>query len=417
MTQRPLELTVEALHASGDGVAFDRGRAVDVPGALPGERVRLTVQRDAPTVERLSDSPERVVPPCPIFERCGGCTLQHASATLQRDTRLTALRRALPAALREFPVTYVPSHSPLGWRSRARLAWESDRAGVRLGHRARRSKAVVPTLACPVLVPTLESALPALAEALGRVIGAGEVSLALGRGGAPVASIHVARGALDPRAYALGEALVASGFAGTALWAPEATVPFLTGDPTPVTLGGDGEALVLGLDGFAQAHGALNLLLAEAVVDAARPAGKKVLELYAGAGNFTVALARRATAVVAVESDTGATRALRENLRARSLENVTVRDEPAEQCATVRADVVVLDPPRTGARTVCEALAAKPIAKTVVYVSCDPATLGRDLGTLLARYELRSLTAFEMFPHTGHIEVVAGLALTSSRPR
>jgi 23S rRNA (uracil1939-C5)-methyltransferase len=66
---------------------------------------------------------------------------------------------------------------------------------------------------------------------------------------------------------------------------------------------------------------------------------------------------------------------------------------------------------------VCEALAAKPIAKTVVYVSCDPATLGRDLGTLLARYELRSLTAFEMFPHTGHIEVVAGLALTSSRPR
>ena len=314
-------------------------------------------------------------------------------------------------------MAYHPSPGPFGWRTRARLAWESDRAGVRLGHRARRSRAVVPTLVCPVLVPALEAALPAVVEALSRIVGAGEVSLALGRGGAPVASIHVARGALDPRAYTLCEALVAGGFAGAALWAPEATIPFVKGNPHPVTVGGDREPLTLGLDGFAQAHGTLNLALADAVVAGARAEGKKVLELYAGAGNFTVALARWAASVVAVESEPGAARALRENLRARSLENVTVRDEPAERCAGVRADVVVLDPPRTGAREVCEALAAKPLAKTVVYVSCDPPTLGRDLGALLARYEVRSLAAFEMFPHTGHVEVVATLALTGPRPR
>jgi len=417
VSQAPLELTVEALGASGDGVAFDHGRAMDVPGALPGERVRLTLHRDGPAVERLSDSPERVAPLCPVFERCGGCTLQHASATLQRDTRLAALRRALPAALRELPVAWHPSPTPFGWRTRARLAWESDRVGVRLGHRARRSRAVVDTRACPVLVPGLEAALPAVAEALSRIVGAGEVSLALGHDGAPVASVHVARGALDPRAYTLCEALVASGFAGAALWAPEASVPFVKGKPDPVTVGGDGEPLTLGLDGFAQAHGALNLALADAVVTGARADGKKVLELYAGAGNFTVALARRAASVVAVESDPSATRALRDNLRARSLENVTVRDEPAERCAGVRADVVVLDPPRTGAREVCESLAAKPFAKTLVYVSCDPPTLGRDLGALSQRYEVSALAAFEMFPHTGHVEVVATLGLIGPRPR
>ena len=417
MSRAPLELTVEALHANGDGVAFDRGRAVDVPGALPGERVRLTVHREGPLVERLADSPERVVPACPVFERCGGCTLQHASASLQRDTRLATLRRALPAALRELPVVYHLSPAPFGWRTRARLAWESDRAGVRVGHRARRSRSVVPTLVCPVLVPALEAALPAVVEALSRMVGAGEVSLSLGRDGAPVASVHVARGALDPRAYTLCDALIDRGFAGAALWAPEATVPFVKGDPRPVTLGGDGEPLTLGVDGFAQAHGGLNLALAGAVAAGARAEGKKVLELYAGAGNFTVALARRAASVVAVESDPGATRALRDNLRARSLENVTVRDEPAERCAGVRADVVVLDPPRTGAREVCETLAAKPSAKAVVYVSCDPPTLGRDLGALLAAYEVRSLAAFEMFPHTGHVEVVATLARTGQAPR
>lgn len=417
MSQRPRELTVDAVGASGDGLAFESGRLVEVPGALPGERVRLTVARGATDVERLTDSPERVAPACPVFERCGGCTLQHASAALQRDVRLAMLRRALPPALRDHPVDWHPSPSPWGWRTRARLAWESDRAGVRLGHRARRSRAVVPTSVCPVLAPALESALPALAEALGRIVGAGEVSLALGRGGAPVASVHVTRGALDPRAFTVGEALVARGFAGAALWAPEATAPMVTGDPSPVTDGGDGDPLVLAPDGFAQAHASLNGELAREVLDRAEAGGRKVLELYAGAGNFTVALARTATSVVAVESDPGAVRCLRDNLRARGLANVTVRDDPAERCADVRADVVVLDPPRAGARAVCEALAAKAHARTVVYVSCDPPTLGRDLAALLPRYAVASIAAFEMFPHTGHVEVVASLSRISARAR
>jgi 23S rRNA (uracil1939-C5)-methyltransferase len=409
------EVCVETVGADGDGIAHANGRALRVPGGLPGERVRLTVVDRSPLVEPLTRSPERVEPACPVFDHCGGCTLQHASPTLQRDLRLAALRRALPASLRELPVEWRPAPAAWGWRTRARLAWESDGIAVRLGHRARRSHRVTDTRACPVLAPALEASLPAVAAALARIRGQGEVALALGRDGSPVASVHVARGALDARAYTVGEALRAQGFAGAVLWGESPTPLTVVGDPAPVTVGGDGSPLVLAPDGFAQANAGFNPALAGEVLARARATGRKVLELYAGAGNFTVALAPAAAAVVAVESDRGATRALRENLRARGIDNVTVRDEPAERCADVRADVVVLDPPRTGARAVCEALAARPVAKTVVYVSCDPATLGRDLAALLPRYRVTSLTAFEMFPHTAHVEVVAALGLITGR--
>jgi 23S rRNA (uracil1939-C5)-methyltransferase len=270
---------------------------------------------------------------------------------------------------------------------------------------------------CPVLAPPLEAALPVLAAMLGRVHGSGEISLSLGAGASPVASIHVSRGSLDPRVFTLGDDLVARGFAGVVLWVPGATAPVRSGDPSPVATGGDGEPLVLAPDGFAQAHDALNPTLARAVLDRACAVGRRVLELYAGAGNFTVALARVAHSVVAVECDRDAVQCLRANLRTRSLTNVTVREEPAERCVDVRADVVLLDPPRTGAREVCRVLGEKALARTVVYVSCDPATLGRDLAALLPRYELRSLAAFEMFPHTGHVESVAALTRTPTRVR
>jgi 23S rRNA (uracil1939-C5)-methyltransferase len=406
MKNREHEVTVDALAPSGDGVVHVEGRDLHLADALPGERVRVAVERGSAVLRALVEpSPERVTPRCEVFDRCGGCAWQHASDSLQRTARLALLRRALPADLREVPVTWHASPSSWGWRTRARLAWESRGSVVSLGFRARRARDVVATLACPVLDARLEAALRPLHARLGAVSRRGEVSLALGDRGAPVASVYP-DGTLAPGAYAACAELVAEGFAGVALWVPGASVPAVTGDPRPRVEGPDGAPLVLGVDGFAQANASLNASLAETVVRLAPTAGRRVLELHAGAGNFTVMLARQALSVTAVESDRDAASAMRENLAARALTNVSVRAEPAERCVDAKADVVVLDPPRTGAREVVEALAKRTDLRAIVYVSCDPATLGRDLTTLRTRFEVTAIEAFEMFPQTAHVETV-----------
>lgn len=418
MKTREHLVTVEALAPSGDGVAQIDGKAVHLADVLPGERVRVVIERGAPVVRELIEaSPERVVPRCAVFDRCGGCAWQHASEGLQRASRLALLRRALPADLRDVAVAWHASPSPWAWRARARLAWETRGTSISVGFRERRSHGVVAIEACPVLDPALEGALRPLAARLALVAKRGEVSLALGVGGAPVASVHPDR-SLMASAYAACAALASDGFAGVALWVEGASVPAITGDPRPRAPGADGAPLVLGVDGFAQANASLNASLAEAVVRHCPAENRRVLELYAGAGNFTVLLAKKAAAVTAVEGDLDAAAAMRENLAARSITNVSVRAESAERCADAKADVVVLDPPRTGAREVVEALAKRSDLRALVYVSCDPATLGRDLATLRARYAVTAIEAFEMFPQTAHVETVVALTrATAGRQR
>jgi 23S rRNA (uracil1939-C5)-methyltransferase len=404
-------ITIEALARSGEGLARVGGRTVLVPGTLPGERVRVRLPVASGTAALLaveSASPLRRVPPCAIVEQCGGCTWQHVPAELQRESRLEHLRRALPPHARGMAVECVPAPEAYGYRTRARLAWSTRRGRIELGFRARASHEVVDVARCVVLAPALEAALGPLREALASLGPRGEVGIALGDGARPVANLRP-EAMPDAAGYAVPEALVARGFVGAALWPPGASAATVAGDPRPVVRGGDGRPLWLAPEGFAQANEALNANLAARVAADARPAGAVVLELYAGAGNFTVLLAREAKRVVAVEADRPASTALAANLAARGLENVTVVTEDAARVAAERrADVVVLDPPRTGARETCEALARRPPAR-LVYVSCDPPTLGRDLATLDPSMELVSLAAFEMFPQTPHLEVVAAL--------
>lgn len=403
-------VTVESLAQTGEGIARMDGRKVLLPGTLPGERVRVRLPSDGSNVAHVLSIEERSLlrlePRCIVAERCGCCTWQHAPSEVQREARLTVLRRALPVSLRQKPVEYVPAPEPYGYRTRARLAWTTQRGVVQVGFRARSSHQVVDIHACPVLIPALESALGPLHDCLGSVSERGEVSIALGTGRRPVASLHP-HTVPCPAGFEVPARLVNAGFAGAALWVPGSDVPTTAGDPRPVVRGGDGEPLWLAPDGFSQANEVLNAALAERVATEARAAGATVLELYAGAGNFTVLLARTARRVIAVEADRAATAALTANLEARGLANVAVlTDDAARIVSERRADVVVLDPPRTGAREVAETLARRPPDR-LVYVSCDPPTLGRDLGILTTAMEVEALYAFEMFPQTPHLEVVA----------
>ena len=416
---------VDALSPSGEGLGRVDGKSVKVAGALPGERVRAVVHKDSARLVTIeSPSPDRVEPRCSLHGECGGCAWQHASPSLQRSLRVERIRRALPPALRELEIGYVPAPQSYRYRTRARLGWAVRKGVVLLGHRARSSEEVVDAKECPVLDERLESALEPLREVLAAVGAEGEVSLALGVGGNPVASIHPTRD-VPATGFGVCAKLVEYGLAGAALWPPGATSPTVEGDPRAVVRGADDEPLILGVDGFAQANEALNIELAATVRRSAEAEGSVVLELYAGALYFTVLLARDAAKVTAVESDRRAVEALEENLRRRAIENVTIRRGRAEDSVDarrLRADVVVLDPPREGAREVCKMLAQWATVDRVVYVSCNPMSLGADLAELTNAhtdqgYEVASLTAFGMFPQTPHVEVVAALRLATGRRR
>ncbi len=402
--------TIMSFAQTGEGVAVIDGRRVLVAGTMPGDRVRLTMRAERVTEVALETrAAGRLVPPCAIVDACGGCTWQHVPPEMQRDARIEQLRRALPTAWRDAPIVYVPAEKRYGYRTRARLAWAS-RPSARLGFRGRSSHALVDVPSCPVFAPALDAALAPLRDELARLGGEGEVSLALGREGLPVANLRPS-GRFAVEGYALPERLVARGFAGAAIWAPEATAPTIAGDPQPMVRGGDGEWLRLGVQGFAQANESLNAALAAHVVREAQADGRVVLELFAGAGNFTVLLARAAAKLFAVESDREAVSAMQANLAARGITNVRASIGDAGAATDRKADVVVLDPPRTGARDVCEALAKKP-PRRLVYVSCDGPTFGRDAAALARSMTLERIDAFEMFPHTPHLEIVATFTKT-----
>ncbi len=400
-----------AMAPSGEAVAhFERDgarRAVLVRGGAPGETVRARLDDKArpargEIVEILEPGPGREAPACPFVEACGGCDWLHLSRRAQRDAHLALAE----AAFSGVPVAFHEAPSALAYRARARI---HARRG-RLGYFGARSHDVVPVDACAVLDPRVEAARAAATELFRGARGDGELALALGKDRLPVA--HVAwKEALAPEYFARIEAEVtARRWAGFSVTCEGASRPAIVGDPTPWIEGADGAPLELGRGGFSQANEAVNRALASRVSElacATRP--KHLLELYAGAGNFTVLLARTSN-VRAVESSELACEAARRNLKARALgadgrtAKVTCADASAFEIPTA-ADVVVLDPPRTGARDACARIAASRVRR-VVYVSCDRATLARDAATLGARFRLASIDVFEMFPGTSHVETV-----------
>jgi 23S rRNA (uracil1939-C5)-methyltransferase len=409
-----IDVSIERLAESGEGVGFDKSGIVLVRGAMPGDQVRVKLakkSRVAEAVDWVELATDRLIPRCAVADRCGGCTWQHVPPQLQAGAVLEAARRALPKPLRELEIQWHPSEAQYGYRTRARIAWKFASGQLLLGHRAASSNDIVDTSECPVLAPALSDALDPLRRALARIGGSGEAFLAAGRDGKPVVTLR-ANQQLSADGFAAGAALLASGFAGVELYAPGATAPAVDGDPRPVVRGFDDAPLTLASEGFAQANEALNLELVRTVVERARCEGKKVLELFAGAGNFTIAIARKARKVSAVELDGRAVRAMQDNLAARAIDNVAAREGPSEIAARSHRswDVVVLDPPRQGAADVIAALVEEP-PKRVVYVSCDPATCSRDVQRLLgAGMSVESIDAFEMFPQTPHVELVVALS-------
>jgi 23S rRNA (uracil1939-C5)-methyltransferase len=401
-----VDLTIDAIAATGEGVARHDGRAVFVPGTLVGERVSASLEEGrvlrARVEQLLEPSPDRVEPPCPHVQRCGGCDFMHASPDAQQHMHRQMLADALGFD------GDIAVHTPtgaLGYRTRARFVIKAQRR-VEVGYRSRRSHGLALIDSCAVLRPELDAAMGLLASLLEGSVGRGEANVALG-GALDVPRAVLAlrwQGELSAALFARLEAQ--SVFAGASVWADGASEPMRFGDPLPRSEGPDGEPLSFPPGGFAQASapgaGALARRVAELV-----PIGGRVVELFAGSGTLSVALVERAERFVAVEQDAAAAAALRENLRARG-HKARIEIGDANDYAIARPTAtVVLDPPRAGAAGACVHIArARP--KRIVYVSCNPATLARDVAAL-ADYRLTQLELFELFPQTSHLEAVAVL--------
>ncbi len=392
---------IDALAAGGDGVGRDpAGRAVFVARTAPGDQVVARVVEPharwarAELVELTTPGPGRVEPPCPRFAdaTCGGCQWQHVDRAGQEAAKQAlvagALRRLVARGLALRPL--VAPVAPWGWRRRAR--WTAR--GGAVGHHAPRGHAVCDLEACPQLEPALEAVLAAV-RAAGALRGDGLVHAAVGAGA------HVVLDApCDPvRARAL---VGRAGIAGVTWRAPggeagHAGAPAIELEPGLQARGDD----------FAQASRAGNDALRAVVAEAVAPLrrGLRVLELHAGSGNFTRDLVAAGAAVTA--SDGRAPLAPPAGLAGELLLGDDAAVVGRLAAAGARFDLVLLDPPRTGARAAVAALPALGPDR-VVYVSCDPATLARD-GELLAAAGLapRWAQALDLMPQTAHVEVVA----------
>jgi 23S rRNA (uracil1939-C5)-methyltransferase len=262
---------------------------------------------------------------------------------------------------------------------------------------------------CPVLDPALEPSLAQLRTLLAGSRGHGEAHTALGRERRPVLELRW-RGELSPNVFATAPKSVERGdWAGMCLWPEGASTPIRVGDPQPQMVAADDLPLVMPSGGFGQAsQEAARTLASRAAALVGRVPGRLV-ELFAGSGTLSVMLAGLGESFVAVEQHEGAAACLRQNLAQRGAKaNVRVVDAAAYRIPSP-THTVVLDPPRGGAKEVSDGIVAtRP--KRVLYVSCNPATLARDLATLeQGGYRLTKLELFELFPQTSHVELMAML--------
>jgi 23S rRNA (uracil1939-C5)-methyltransferase len=413
-SKRSVEGNVRAVGRGGDAIVETPSGVVLVPGALPGEHVELALRSSKRGAARghltrvLRASAERREPSCADATRCGGCPLMIASPELQRSIKQGFLReacRGLPGA-DDTEIEWVASVKELGYRRRARLAWHRDTLGYRQLHSTR----VADIGECIVLMEPLREGWAEVRECLAPSLrGSGDIQLQLTGADRVVVDLH----ANDDQAPELFEACDAlyhrPVIAGVTLRTSNAGRPATWGE-TDVAIGtGEGDTLEGPARAFSQANDAVNARLVDAVVELAQPAGLRVLELHCGIGNFTVGLAAQAQTLVAVEQDPRAVEACQGNLKRRGLRaRVAVGD--ANQPPKGRYEVVVLDPPRQGAKALFEHSDVLPGPKRVVYVSCDTATLARDLHLATAKgYRIDRLIGFDMFPQTAHLESLVRL--------
>ncbi len=410
---------VEKLVPGGSGlIRLDDGQIAFVTGVATSERIEVEWLEKKKGVLRgrllrvIESSRDRVDPACPIADACGGCDWLHLAYAAQLREKALLVRQALTrtggfASLPAFEID--PSPAANHYRNRIRLHFGADGA---VGFFAAESHRLVDVEACLVARPELNQGLTELrriAKAmpeLSQRFSEGEL-----RVGFPVSEqqLHLVRRA-PVRSPKPGDALLAElsqHFAVSVEGQPSLRLQRFEIEPS-VWLQVPPEA-------FVQVNWAMNRRLVRRVVEGARVRGvRRFADLYAGVGNFSVALAKVGLSGVSVEGQVAASQASEQVLREQGLSSVTVVHREAsawlsDQALPFDYDFVVLDPPRAGARALLPALLSRRPG-FIAYCSCDPVTLARDLRSLCQEgYALESIECFDMFPGTHHVETLVWL--------
>jgi 23S rRNA (uracil1939-C5)-methyltransferase len=422
------EAVIERLSHEGRGIARVGGKTVFIEGALPGERVTFRRLRrrgsfDEGVVETLlAASPDRVTPPCTHAGICGGCSLQHLSPDAQRRHKESVLLEQLQRTAGLVPGEVLsPVFGPdLGYRRKARLGVRYVRARDRVlaGFREKRSRYLADIRRCAVLHPAAGErieALAALIDSLSVRDAVPQVEVAVGEDDVAVFVIRHVRD--------LGEGdrdrlLAFEAQHGVHIYLqPGGTdsVHPLAGEEAVLRyrLARADLAFRFGPLDFTQVNFDVNPRMVERVVALAKAGpGEAVLDLFCGLGNFSLALARSAAEVVGVEGDAALVERARRNAAENGIGNATFvaadLASPAGAFLGRPFPRVVLDPPRSGALPVLQALDLSETA-VIVYVSCNPATLARDAAFLASGrgFRLAAAGIVDMFPHTSHVESIA----------
>lgn len=416
-----MELCIIDLAVGGRGLAkTSEGQVVFVEGALPGEKVlakALTAHksyRNAQCIEIIEPSAQRTAPACPVHETCGGCGLMHLAYGAQVQAKAAWLQNAL-AGLWPGPLDLIqPSPRELGCRNRVRLQ-VIDGA---LGYFARGSHDLVQIDHCPMAVGPINQALAKLGETLAGAAPGLNGWLELIAGDEPPVMAAAGLQADDLQGADLYEAVhpvVKAAGIDKLRWRGERGLEHWPFEPDWGVLMHQGPPVMYAFPGlFSQANYAVNQILIKKVEELAGPGeGREALDLYAGSGNLGLPLAQKGWRVLGLEGQAGAEAAGMALARQSGLTGAyrQMRTEVGRGLRELAKqgqgfDLVVLDPPRSGAKGMMPPV-AKLGPQRVIYVSCHGAALARDAKALAAQgYEPAWLGMYDMFPQTGHFESI-----------
>jgi len=425
-------LTIEKLVYGGDGLArlpadeHGRGKAVFVPFVLPGEQVEASLLEQKPGFARaqldkiLQPSAGRIEPGCPYFERCGGCHYQHTGYERQLEIKASILKENLRriAKLELSSELVIHPSPPWNYRNRSRFKVQTA-PQFALGYFKFNSHELLPVESCPISSSLINRAIGAFGE-WGRgtqTAGLQEVELFANADDSELLiELHCSPELAPDAARSMAEEVrnLMSEIGGTVAFRQSAPSPKYRESEPELLAGTGAEELTyrvgtasyrVSAGAFFQVNRHLVGELVDLVIGSSR--GEVALDLYAGVGLFTTALARRFAQVIAVESSQTSHGDLVENCPG----NVKAIRAGTEQflgkSGRWRPDLIVVDPPRSGlGATVVKGLAALQSPR-LAYVSCDPATLARDLsGLLAAGYKIEQAHLVDLFPQTFHLESV-----------
>ena len=416
-----MQIEIERIAFGGSGIAKKDGKVFFVRGGLPKDVLEINVIKDkgnyaeAVIAGIIEPSPDRVEPVCPVFDLCGGCQLQNLSYPAQLRGKEHILRETLGrlGGLHDVAIEpIIASPSEFAFRNKVTLStWFYD-GNWHIGYNQKGSDRKVAIESCPISTDIVDKTISRISDVLA----------SLGDRHYPLEKIHISSNGVKSQITLVPRHGRRRDLLKTLLKHLRRHQ-----ETENISVSGAGEAgfefSILGNkfmttpSAFTQVNSEVNELIIKTVLEWAQLTGDEtVLDLYSGIGNFSIPLARQAREVLSVEISNNSVKLAKKSAQANSVKNIVFQNAACEDAVEIlnqekeKFDLVVLDPPREGAKQIIEGLVGLSPGK-VIYVSCDPATLARDLKRFSELgYKVIKVRPFDMFPQTFHIESIVMLA-------